>query len=95
MVMSNEDAYTPDDTPACPFCGSEKTLQVRPESARCLNTDCRYVRFPLEPIEADDDNDYSDAFDEIAEIMDEDRTVIEEMAEVAFSQSEQDGGNDG
>ena len=48
MTMSNEEAYTPDDTPACPFCSTEKTLQVKQEEARCFNQDCRCQRFNLD-----------------------------------------------
>jgi hypothetical protein len=57
-MTENTDSYTPNDTPACPFCESHKTLQVRPERARCFNQDCPHVRFGLEePSEAGDDDD--------------------------------------
>jgi hypothetical protein len=90
----SEDLYTVDSTPECPFCGSDDTLKVRPDIARCGNEPCQCERFWLEQSNETEDDDRSDAFDEIAEIMQLDRAVIEEMAEVAFRESESDGDDD-
>jgi hypothetical protein len=52
----SEEAYTREDTPACPFCESDDTVQVRPDIARCSEPDCRCERFWLESSEAGGDD---------------------------------------
>jgi len=92
MGMSSEDAYTPDNTPACPFCDSDETIQVRPDIARCSNPPCRCERFWL-----DNSNECSgnpDACRDIAQIIGWNKEVVEDMAEVAFGDSA-DGAGDG
>lgn len=44
---SDEGAYTPEETPKCPHCNQEDTIQVRPDRAGCFNEVCDYDRFGL------------------------------------------------